>query len=209
LLGQFTWTRWSLIDHYSLQWIFDTVCCHSNGCHSNDHHSNDHHSSDHRSTAQSWIDSPSIVDLWDYLKHAWSYAQKGQLVAWPGAEHFEGIDETTLGLKPLPVTETKGLVVIGLQDDVTLADHLDPVSSAIAYSFKDYEHLETREFAVDANWKLVVDVNFEAYHFPALHKNSLHAIASNNASFDLFERHCRWAFPLRSIDKLRGLPEDQ
>ncbi|MFT6750584.1 MAG: transposase-like protein, partial [Candidatus Azotimanducaceae bacterium] len=35
LLGQFTWTRWSLIYHYSLQWHFDTVCCHGNGCHGN------------------------------------------------------------------------------------------------------------------------------------------------------------------------------
>ena len=141
--------------------------------------------------------------------HAWCYDQKGQLIARPGAEHFEGIDATTLGLKPLPVSETKGLVVIGLRDDVELADHLDSVSSALAYSFEDYEHLETREFTVNANWKLVVDVNFEGYHFPFLHKNSLYPIATNNSSFDLFERHCRWAFPLRSIDKLRSLPEDQ
>ena len=141
--------------------------------------------------------------------HAWCYDQKGQLTARPGAEHFDGIDEATLGLKPLPVSEIQGLVVVGLQPDVELNDHLASVESALAYSFDQYQHLETREMTVQANWKLVVDVNFEGYHFPFLHKQSLHPIAMNNASFDLFGRHCRWAFPLRSIDKLRDLPEQQ
>lgn len=141
--------------------------------------------------------------------HAWCYDQKGQLIARPGAEHFDGIDEATLGLKPLPVSEAKGLVIVGLQADIEVAGHLDSVAPALAYPFENYQHLETREFPVDANWKLVVDVNFEGYHFPFLHKNSLHPIALGHASFDLFERHCRWAFPLRSIDRLRDLPEEQ
>lgn len=141
--------------------------------------------------------------------HAWCYDQKGKLIARPGAENFDGIDEATLGLKPLPVSEAKGLVVVGLQSDVEVEGHLDSIAPALAYSFGDYEHLESQEFTVEANWKLVVDVNFEGYHFPYLHKNSLYPIATGHASFDLFERHCRWAFPLRSIDKLRDLPEEQ
>lgn len=141
--------------------------------------------------------------------HAWCYDQQGKLIARPGAEHFDGIDEVTLGLVSLPISETVGLVTIGLRADVEVSKHLDSVVPALAYSFGDYEHLDTREFTVNANWKLVVDVNFEGYHFPYLHKNSLHPIAVGNASFDLFERHGRWAFPLRSIEDLRDLPEDQ
>ena len=141
--------------------------------------------------------------------HAWCYDQKGDLVARPGAKHFDGIAESALGLKPLPVIEEKGLVVVGLQADVPVAGHLDSVAPALAYPYEEYEHLKTWEFSVDANWKLVVDVNFEGYHFPFLHKNSLHPLALGNSSFDLFEPHARWAFPSRSIDRLRDLPEDQ
>jgi len=141
--------------------------------------------------------------------HAWCYDQKGKLIARPSAEHFDGIDEAGLGLKSLPVAEEKGLIAVGLQADVEVAGHLDSVAPALAYAYEEYEHLQTWEFSIDANWKLVVDVNFEGYHFPFLHKNSLHPIAVGNASFDLFEPHARWAFPLRSIDRLRDLPEDQ
>jgi phenylpropionate dioxygenase-like ring-hydroxylating dioxygenase large terminal subunit len=141
--------------------------------------------------------------------HAWCYDQKGNLIARPGAEHFKGIDEATLGLKPLPVAEEKGLVVLGLQAGVKVAGHLDSVAPALAYPYQEYEHLQTWNFPVDANWKLVLDVNFEGYHFPFLHKSSLHTFATGNASFDLFESHARWAFPLRSIERLRDLPEDQ
>lgn len=141
--------------------------------------------------------------------HAWCYDQKGNLIARPGSEHFDGIDDASLGLKPLPVVEENGLVVVGLHSDIKVEGHLDSVAPALAYPYHQYEHLKTWEFSVDANWKLVVDVNFEGYHFPFLHKESLHPIALGNASFDLFEPHARWAFPLRTIDRLRDLPEDQ
>ena len=141
--------------------------------------------------------------------HAWCYDQQGRLIARPGPEHFDGIDEAGLGLKPLPVVEERGLVIVGLQDGVEVSGHLDSVAHALEYPYQEYEHLKTWEFTVEANWKLVVDVNFEGYHFPFLHKNSLHPIALGNASFDLFDRHGRWAFPLRSIDQLREIPEEQ
>jgi len=141
--------------------------------------------------------------------HAWCYNQEGKLIARPGAEHFDGIDEAGLGLKPLPVVEERGLVIVGLQDGVEVAGHLDSVAHALEYPYQQYEHLKTWEFTVEANWKLVVDVNFEGYHFPFLHKNSLHPIALGNASFDLFDLHGRWAFPLRTIDRLRDLPKNE
>lgn len=100
-------------------------------------------------------------------------------------------------------------MIVGLQDGVEVSGHLDSVAHALEYPYQEYEHLKTWEFTVEANWKLVVDVNFEGYHFPFLHKNSLHPIALGNASFDLFDRHGRWAFPLRSIDQLREIPEEQ
>lgn len=58
-----------------------------------------------------------------------------------------------------------------------------------------------------ADWKLAVDVNFEGYHFPFLHKDTLAPIVTNNSVFDVFGRHCRWAFPFRNIEELRGVAE--
>ncbi|MFK7895287.1 MAG: SRPBCC family protein [Myxococcota bacterium] len=140
--------------------------------------------------------------------HAWCYDEKGNLVARPDAAHFDGLDEASLGLKPLPVTEESGLIVVGLGAETEVVGHLESVAPALHYPYEQYEHLKTWAFKVEANWKLVVDVNFEGYHFPYLHKNSLHPIALGNASFDLFEPHGRWAFPLRSIDRLRDLSEE-
>ena len=71
--------------------------------------------------------------------HAWCYDQKGNLIARPGAEHFDGIDAATLGLKALPVSEQKGLVVVGLQADVDVAGHLDSVASALAFRYEEGE----------------------------------------------------------------------
>jgi phenylpropionate dioxygenase-like ring-hydroxylating dioxygenase large terminal subunit len=76
-----------------------------------------------------------------------------------------------------------------------------------AFRFDRYGHAETRSFDLRANWKLVVDVNFEGYHFPYLHRNTLAHFCTNNSAFDTFGPHCRWAFPFREIADLADVPE--
>lgn len=140
--------------------------------------------------------------------HAWSYDLDGRLSSLPGRRMFDGVELGGLGLRPLPVAEQAGLIVVGMGPDVSVDGFLDDAEHDLSgFGFERYAHAVSRDVAVRADWKLAVDVNFEGYHFPFLHKDTLAPIVSNNSVFDIFGRHCRWAFPFRNIDELRAVPE--
>lgn len=140
--------------------------------------------------------------------HAWSYDLDGRLATLPGRTMFDGVDLSALGLRPLPVGEQAGLVVVGLDPDVCVDGFLDDaVADLASFGFDQYAHAQSVDLQLRANWKLAVDVNFEGYHFPFLHKDTLAPIVTNNSVFDVFGRHCRWAFPFRNIEELREVPE--
>lgn len=141
--------------------------------------------------------------------HSWSYDTQGKLASLPAKSMFEGLDRTQLGLQPLPVSDETGLIVVGLRPHVEVNGCLDAVRPALAdCRFDAVTPIDNSTVTVAANWKLSVDVNFEGYHFPAVHTTTLHPIATGNASYDLYDRHCRWAFPMRQIEELRDQPED-
>lgn len=68
--------------------------------------------------------------------------------------------------------------------------------------------LGERVFEVAANWKLVAAVSAESYHFENLHRNSVARWLHDNAIFDAFGNHCRWGFPLKSIEAFHSQPQD-
>lgn len=141
--------------------------------------------------------------------HAWSYGTDGRLAGVPSREMFAGLDLECRGLRPLPVSERCGLLTVGLDEGVDVEGALEDVADElVGFSYERYQHVETRTFDVAANWKLTVDVNFEGYHFPFLHRETLHPLVTNNSVFDTFGRHCRWAFPARAISAIRDVPEE-
>ena len=140
--------------------------------------------------------------------HGWSYNLDGRLAGAPDRKMFSGADLEKRGLIPLPVSEQAGLVVLGLSADVDVSAALDGVAEPLSeYRFDTTHHAETRRFDIACNWKLAVDVNFEGYHFPYVHADTLDPIASNNSVFDIYGRNIRWAFPFRDIVQYRDLPE--
>lgn len=140
--------------------------------------------------------------------HAWSYDSNGRLASLPARRMFDGVDLSQLGLRPLPVGEQGGLIVVGLNESVSVAGFLDSaIDDLTCLGFERYAYAESMDLTLKANWKLAVDVNFEGYHFPYLHKDTLAPIVTNNSVFDVFGRHCRWAFPFRNIEELRDVPE--
>jgi carnitine monooxygenase subunit len=137
--------------------------------------------------------------------HAWSFDLGGQLVGQPEAWAFDDIDRATLGLRPLPVAEIAGLLVVGLEDDVDVDGALDGIEHELDWcGYADCDLLATETYHIAANWKLAVDVNLEVYHVASLHRESLHPIIVNHTVHDLFGRHGRHAFPLRSAADLIG-----
>jgi phenylpropionate dioxygenase-like ring-hydroxylating dioxygenase large terminal subunit len=144
--------------------------------------------------------------------HGWSYELDGQLAARPGEEYFDS-ERADCALTPLPVAEDCGIVVIGPGNDFP-ADRintaLDEVATEIAgFDLANHVALGRRHYQVQANWKLVNNLSLESYHFATLHRDSVAAVLAPNAVVDTWERTSRWAFPLKTIDQLSSLPEEQ
>lgn len=140
--------------------------------------------------------------------HGWSYGLDGRLAGAPARKMFVGADLDQRGLVPLPVREHAGLIVVGLEADVDTSAALEGVDAPLAdYGFGGSHHVETRRFDLACNWKLAIDVNFEGYHFPYVHADTLDPLASNNSVYDIYGRNIRWAFPFRDIVQYRGTPE--
>lgn len=142
--------------------------------------------------------------------HGWSYCQDGSLKGRPGEEHFSAAPNDG-SLTSLSVSERYGIVVVGLSRHVPqqLVDSaLEPLGEELAScNFADYRCLERRQLSVQANWKLVNDLSLESYHFQSLHRDSVAQMLAPNAVVDNWERHSRWAFPLKSIGGLADIAE--
>ncbi len=140
--------------------------------------------------------------------HAWSYDLSGRLATVPARRMFDGVDLSELRLRPLPASEQAGLIVVALDESVAVEGFLgDAADDLASFGFEQYAHAVSADLELRADWKLAVDVNFEGYHFPFLHKDTLAPIVTNNSVFDTYGAHCRWAFPFRNIEELRDVPE--
>jgi len=140
--------------------------------------------------------------------HAWTFDTAGRLAGQPESWAFEEIDRATLGLQPLPLASIHGLLVVGLSDDVDPAAEMASIAPELAgYSYATHELICHHNWTVQANWKIAVDVNLEAYHVAALHRETLGNLVVNHAIHDTFGRHARWGFPTRSAMAMVDLPE--
>lgn len=141
--------------------------------------------------------------------HGWTYGLDGRLKGATARTMFAGADLEHRGLIPLPVSMQGGLLVVGLSAGVDVSTALDGVATPLSdYDFDRVVHVETRRYDIACNWKLAVDVNFEGYHFPFVHADTLDPLASNNSAYDIYGRNIRWAFPFRDIVQYRDLPEN-
>ena len=146
--------------------------------------------------------------------HAWTYELDGSLFRVPVAEGFEGMCLADKGLIELPVAEGYGLIVGKLRPGgtVDIDEYLGPdlAGELAMLDFADWApHDEPHVHAVNANWKVTVDTFRENYHFQFLHRKTLAKYAYGGVlTFDAFGPHLRNASALRSIDALRGVPEE-
>ena len=140
--------------------------------------------------------------------HGWSYGMDGQLAGRPQESCFDKADKKC-GLKPLPVSDRSGLIVVGLHPRMPQAlvdNHLADIEDQFAgFGFHDMHSLETRRFEVKANWKLIAALSYESYHFATLHRDSVAQWLRANYVYDTFNnKHSRWSFPMKGIEKLKG-----
>ena len=147
--------------------------------------------------------------------HGWVYdIDDGRLVAQPrSCDGFDGLDPDALGLRPLPVDERHGLVIVRPAGDQPvdvdewlcgLGDELD----ARNYSeLIPYQRVST---TWQCNWKLLLDTFLESYHVFALHRVSLGPFYLGIASpFDAFGTHNRIVVPQSSVLEQAERPRDE
>jgi phenylpropionate dioxygenase-like ring-hydroxylating dioxygenase large terminal subunit len=147
--------------------------------------------------------------------HGWVYdATDGHLVAQPrSCDGFDGLDRSTLGLRPLATAEHHGMVLV---DPRRAADQIDAEGwlgdLAGELATHDYGRLvpfRTRTRTWQCNWKLLLDTYFESYHVSSLHRESLGAAYTGIASpADGFGPHNRIVVPMASIFALADQPAD-
>lgn len=146
------------------------------------------------------------------IYHGWSYSLDGKLAGRPKDDAFDTAGPET-NLQKLPVSDRAGLLVVGLHKGISqraVDSHLDDIADSIkGFNFANANELETRRFEVAADWKLVVGLSHEAYHFATLHRDSLAPVMSANAVIDFFGKHSRWAFPQKGIEELEHVNESQ
>jgi choline monooxygenase len=105
--------------------------------------------------------------------HAWTWGLDGILRAAPHCQEQEGFDKAEFPLTPLAV-ETFGPFIFvnpGLAS-CSLAATLDQLPAIIRSTGADIDALrfrERREYAIEANWKVVVENFLECYHCAVSH----------------------------------------
>ncbi|MEM1112839.1 MAG: aromatic ring-hydroxylating dioxygenase subunit alpha [Pseudomonadota bacterium] len=140
--------------------------------------------------------------------HGWTYSLDGKLRGRPGNAFFS-TPTVDCGLEPLPACEIHGLIVIAVDPGVAQANlhgALQEIGEQLAaFNLQTYRPLARQLFEVEANWKLGNDLSLESYHFATLHRDSVARLLTDNAIVDTYECSSRWAFPLKSIERLAEL----
>lgn len=123
--------------------------------------------------------------------HAWTYRPDGALRGVPQSHGFPCLDKEASGLRALATTERAGMVWVQL--DLAAQADADAHFGALMSDLESLEGLKNpvgfapRSYEVQANWKLLIDGFFEAYHFKIAHRETIaHMFADNMQVIDEF-----------------------
>ncbi|MNS61955.1 Benzene 1,2-dioxygenase subunit alpha [compost metagenome] len=129
--------------------------------------------------------------------HAWTYKPDGALRGVPESFGFPCLKQDESGLRRLATVERAGVVWVVCDPSQAdsdpgahlgaLMDNLESLAglrAPVAYAPRTYE--------VEANWKLLVDGSFEAYHFKVAHRETIaHMFLHNLQVIDEFDLNRR------------------
>jgi len=129
--------------------------------------------------------------------HAWTYQPDGALRGVPEAFGFPCLKQEESGLRKLATIERAGAVWVVLDPSLSESDPGERLG-ALMDNLESLEGLSKpvgfapRSYVVEANWKLLVDGTFEAYHFKVAHRKTIaHMFAGNMQIVDEFGLHRR------------------
>lgn len=104
--------------------------------------------------------------------HGFSYALDGHLAGVPGESDFPGFDKSCMGLKAVELEIWHGFLFIRFGGKgPTIAEQMQPLEKDLTpFRFAEMQPFgpESRN-VLNANWKVAVENNVEAYHVPVGH----------------------------------------
>lgn len=107
--------------------------------------------------------------------HGWTYDLAGDLISTPRMETCEQLDAGSLGLVEFRAASMDGFTYVCMDpEQVSIDQWLGDFSDL--HTPWDLDQLVTtrvREFQVDCNWKLFIEVFNEYYHLPYVHPDSI------------------------------------
>ena len=129
--------------------------------------------------------------------HAWTYRPDGALRGVPQSFGFPCLKQEESGLRKLATVERAGLVWVILDPDLSQRDPSESLGS-LMNNLESLAGLSTpmafapRSYEVEANWKLLIDGAFEAYHFKVAHRKTIaHMFVDNMQVVDEFDLNRR------------------
>lgn len=141
--------------------------------------------------------------------HAWTFDNKGALIAQPGKEGFAGCDIGARDLIEVPCTEHLGLIFVRADPDGDPIDaeaHLGDFAPILAQlELPRAVPVKKGVLTADSNWKFALDTYGEGYHFKTLHASTIgQTHYSNICAFEPVGRHHRVSFPDLSLGENVG-----
>jgi phenylpropionate dioxygenase-like ring-hydroxylating dioxygenase large terminal subunit len=145
--------------------------------------------------------------------HAWSYSLDGKLSGIPGDEGFNDIRREDRGLIELPAEERYGMIFVAPSPDATfsLEEYFGGLGEQFAlFGFETWHPIAAvHPHPIAANWKIAWATHLETYHFAFLHKKTAGPLVYGNTSIaDFYGDHALMTTTMKTIDKLREVPED-
>ncbi|MGL5808996.1 MAG: aromatic ring-hydroxylating oxygenase subunit alpha [Nocardioides sp.] len=102
--------------------------------------------------------------------HAWAYRLDGSLIGAPGFRQATGFDFADFSLHPVELREWHGWVFADREAETTFEEHVEGLEPIIErYDAHDLVTVETHEYEVAANWKVIVENYQECYHCSSIH----------------------------------------
>jgi phenylpropionate dioxygenase-like ring-hydroxylating dioxygenase large terminal subunit len=121
--------------------------------------------------------------------HAWTYGLDGSLLSAPRSEREAGFDADGLSLVPVRLETLGPLIFVNPDADAPpLADVSAGIPAALAEGGIDLDGLvfdRRLEFALEANWKVVIENYLECYHCPTAHADFSRAVDVHPDRYEL------------------------
>jgi len=103
--------------------------------------------------------------------HGWTYSLAGQLLRAPEMEGREGFETAAIHLEPVALSVIGPMVFAALHAPVPSFEDYHPglLGECAPFQLERMRFVMTRDYPVEANWKVYVDNYLEGYHVPMVH----------------------------------------